>query len=165
MDKTSHIFATAFTSERLVYRAVTNNAADKELVYKFTDYEPISAGLGNHALFRQKDPQSSGEMVDKMFTMKMLLNVFICLPAKEEDEDESTKSLGPGERAARRRDAAVPIGHMILAPHREGQAHVRFTRIGLCLQEKYQNKVSCALLFSPFLSVAAGASRSGKVQC
>ncbi len=148
MDKTSHIFATAFASERLVYRSVSNTAEDKELFYKFTDYDPISSGLGQHGLFRHKDPKSSGEVVDKMFTMKMLLNVFICLPVKEEEEeDESTKALGLGEKAARRRDAAVPIGHMLLAPHREGQAHVRFTRIGLCIQEQHQNKASSASTF------------------
>ncbi|KAH8880799.1 acyl-CoA N-acyltransferase [Thozetella sp. PMI_491] len=141
MEQISEAFLTAYASERLVYRAVGNTEEDKEWLYKFLDYDPLAAGLGQHSMFKQNDKKSSNATFDRILAAKMLLNTFICLPAEETPEEVAElEELGPGERAARRREKATPIGHLILSPQREGQTHVRFTRIGLGIAEKYQNK-------------------------
>jgi hypothetical protein len=141
MDEISAAFANAYRSKRLVYRDIENNDDDKGLMHKFGPSDHISWGLVSTRLFKDINKKESLEWLGKFLESGLLLKVLICLPSSTEEDAESSQ-LGPGSRAAKIREDAVPIGSLTLSAPREGYLQAFSTTVGICIGEEYQNQVS-----------------------
>ncbi len=140
MEEISAVFATAYQSERLVYRDIENNDADKEVIHKFGPANHISWGLLNSRLFSDINKKGSLDWLGQFLESGLLLKVLICLPDPTKEDVEFSK-LGPGSRAAKIRENATPIGSLTLSKFREGCLQASATTVSLCIGEEYHNQV------------------------
>ncbi|KAH8898302.1 acyl-CoA N-acyltransferase [Thozetella sp. PMI_491] len=135
MEEMTSVFATAFRSKRLLYRAVENNDVDKDWMYRFGPADPVSWGLASPTTFRDVSKNANLQQITKMLEGPMLLLVLICLPSGETTD---SGQMGFAERLSKERINATPIGSLTLSPPREG--FVPTTRIGISISEPYQNQ-------------------------
>ena len=138
MDDVVTAFATAYRSERLVYRDIENSDADKEVMHRLGSADHISWGLLSGRLFRDVSKKANIDDLGKLLETDLLLKVLVCLPAPREETAEWVQ-LGLGARGAKERATATVIGSLTLsAPSR---SHALTTTVGLAIGEAYQNKV------------------------
>lgn len=140
MDEISAALTNAYQSKRLVYRDIENNDADKGLIHKFGPADHISWGLVNSRLFRDINKKASLDWLGQFLESGLLLKVLICLPDPTKEDVESSK-FGPGSRAAKIRENAIPIGSLTLSKLREDSFQAPATTVGICIGEEYQNQV------------------------
>ncbi|KAK0717622.1 acyl-CoA N-acyltransferase [Lasiosphaeria miniovina] len=137
MEEITAKFATAFRSKRLIYRAVDNTEADRELL-ACTLHDPVSQGLGDPTLFRPVGESAGKKAIEQMID-QALLAVVICLPAA--DEQQPPRLLLPGTDLKQAQARATPIGSLFLSRQRQATtAHWRWTRLAVGLAEPFQNK-------------------------
>lgn len=134
------MFAKAYRSKRLIYRDIENSDADKELMYKYGPANHATWGLLSGRLFKDVNMKSNSELLGKILESGLLLKVLICLPAPEEVLGDMSK-LGPGDRGAKERQAAIPIGSLTLSLPSESFLHAPTTAVGLAIGEEFQSKV------------------------
>lgn len=140
MEEVTAVFATAYTSKRLVYRDIENTDADKELLHAFGPANHVSWGLISGRMFRDVSKKANFDVLGKLLESDLLLKVLICLPTIPRGEIEELGQL-LGARAAKERETATPIGSLTLSAPREGFLQAPTTVVGLCIGEEYQNQV------------------------
>ncbi|KAK3369507.1 acyl-CoA N-acyltransferase [Lasiosphaeria ovina] len=154
MEEITAKFATAFRSKRLIYRAVDNSEADRELL-ACTLYDPVSQGLSDPTLFRPMG-ESAGKKAIEQIIDQALLAVVICLPAADDVADDTGGGAAdqtqdqqqqpprlplPGTALKQAQARATPIGSLFLSRQRQATtAHWRWTRLAVALAEPFQNK-------------------------
>ncbi|KAF4467203.1 GNAT family [Fusarium albosuccineum] len=114
--------STAFQSERLVYRAVENNEADKRFLLTEIVNNPVNTALSDPSLILPKGEKDAEKLVEGLH--KATLAVMVCLPNENEP------------------DCPTPIGFVILGWGRgiPAHAHHRTTTIGISLATPFQGK-------------------------
>ena len=140
MDEVTHAFATAFRSQRLIYRDIENTAVDKEIMHQFGPADHVSWGLLSGRLFKDVSKKANLEALGKLLESDLLLKVLICIPPPKE-EMAKWEHLGLGARGAKERENAIPIGSLTLSQPSQGSLQALTTTVGLAIGEEYQNKV------------------------
>jgi RimJ/RimL family protein N-acetyltransferase len=122
--------ANAFTSQRLIYRAVENTPADADLMHQIqSDYVALAAS--DSGLLKPMTREESGKHLQYV-KEKTLLGVVICL-AHSSMQDQTIQSL---EQAS----TETAIGSIYLTAPKSGHEHHRNSHISLDILAAYQNK-------------------------
>ncbi|KAK5626955.1 hypothetical protein RRF57_002670 [Xylaria bambusicola] len=79
MDSMTSALAGAFRSERLVYRAIEDNEADKSFLFTQLQLDPVASALSDPSIHRPSNRKESDQRVDALIK-NPLLSVIICLP-------------------------------------------------------------------------------------
>lgn len=113
----------AFRSDRLIYRAIENNEADKLFLRTVQD-DPINIALADLALIKPRGMDTIQDLVDNL--LKSALAVMICRPPDD-------TQFSPKE---------TPVGFIVLGwggiPSK--MAHHRNASMGIMLQRAHQNQ-------------------------
>ncbi len=112
----------AFRSQRLVYRSIENNDADKEFIHKHIDGNPEILALNSANVLKPQSTEDSASLLDNL--KKSLLGVMICIA---EDDSKST-----------------PIGYLCLGfggfSESQYRHHHRTTELGISIAAAHQGK-------------------------
>ncbi len=100
------VFTNAFRSNRLIYRPMEKNEADKKFVGSFW-IDPLSRGLCGGLMFYDRDMQGRQDDVEKII-IHALLSIVICLPPEENQLPGD--AIGPVEQRAAERANSAPNG-------------------------------------------------------
>ncbi|KAK4459689.1 acyl-CoA N-acyltransferase [Cladorrhinum samala] len=127
-------FATAFRSERLIYRAI--DMQDIPLVARML-WDPVNQGYGDPTLYAPLSGTVGTVMVQKGLEAS-LLSVLICLPNPQAPEGDPSL---PGSSLRTAQEAAIPIGSLMLGkPTAPKTDHWRWTTLGIGIAEEHQDK-------------------------
>ncbi|KAI0801575.1 acyl-CoA N-acyltransferase [Xylaria sp. FL0064] len=107
----------AFRSERLVYRAIEDNEADKSFIFTQLLLDPVTSSLSDPSIHCPKNRKESDQRVDALIG-NSLLAVMICLPGGDSEE-------------------SVPIGYISI---RDLPMYQRRATLGIQIAPAYQNK-------------------------
>jgi RimJ/RimL family protein N-acetyltransferase len=132
-EKYINVMRTAFRSERLVYKALENNEADKKFLYEI-QLDPITLGQGDVATFRPQRLEDATELVD--YTKKNLISIKICIPKPLDNTD----SQDTDKKATKDEDDYTPIGFMFLTGFDLKRSHNRSSMLGISILDKYTGK-------------------------
>lgn len=112
----------AFRSDRLLYRAIENNEADKDWYHTQIQNDPVGFALGDSNLLRPQIKSRNDEAL--LDAQKGLLGVMICLPAPTAAED------------------ATPIGILTLNDENGSnyRHHHRLAVLSIAIAPDYQDK-------------------------
>ncbi|KAI1130638.1 acyl-CoA N-acyltransferase [Nemania abortiva] len=138
MDFMTNAIGSAFRSERLIYRAIENNEADKHFYFTQLQSDPVTSALGDPSIHRPKNKSLSDQWVEN--TRNALLAVMVCL-------------LGDSSKGSE------PIGYVTV---RELQPYQRRGSLSIQIAPAYQIIVNWAMDWSfrwgGLHSLALGAS-------
>jgi RimJ/RimL family protein N-acetyltransferase len=120
--------ANAYSSERLIYRAIENNDKDIDYLFKCHESDPLNAVLAGPSLIRPKNRKSAEDLMSKL--QKCTLCVMVCL-SPSESEAQGIESPDP-----------LPIGFVLLGwgGTLDAHKHHRQTSLGINLSTPYNNK-------------------------
>lgn len=79
MDFMTTALGGAFRSERVIYRAIEDNEADRTFLFTQLQLDPVTSSLGDPTIHRPKNRKESDRRVDTLIE-NPLLSVMICLP-------------------------------------------------------------------------------------
>ncbi|KAI1148683.1 acyl-CoA N-acyltransferase [Nemania diffusa] len=116
MDFMTTAIGSAFRSERLIYRAIEDNEADKTFLFTQLQSDPVTSALGDPSIHRPRNQKTSDQAVEN--SKSALLAVMICLPG-----DSSKK--------------ADPIGYVTV---KEILPYQRRGLLSIQIAATYQNK-------------------------
>ncbi|WYZ43567.1 hypothetical protein EsH8_VII_000003 [Colletotrichum jinshuiense] len=127
----SDAFSNAFRSERLIYRAVENDEADRVFLHTQLANDPAIIALSEPMLLRPRSIKHSEWMAEQL--AKSILAVMICLPHE--------RSCGEGADKGED-EPPKPIGFMVLGwgGSSSNVAHHRSVDLGIALAAQYQGK-------------------------
>jgi RimJ/RimL family protein N-acetyltransferase len=128
----------AFTSSRLIYRAVEENDEDKKFIHESIQMDPINFALSDNSIFRPQTKKLSDNITTSIST-NCLLGVMICLPAKptkQTNGDSSNKE----EEESKSEPEPTPIGFVTLSRSDPNVIQHRRTIMGITLAKPYQGK-------------------------
>ncbi|KAI1418928.1 acyl-CoA N-acyltransferase [Xylaria sp. FL1777] len=117
MDFMTTAISGAFRSERLVYRAVEDNEADKSFIFTQLESDPITSALSDPSIHRPRNRKESDQRVES-FIANAILSVIVCLPGDHSNAD-------------------VPIGYLSI---KELPIYQRRATLGIRIAPEYQNK-------------------------
>ncbi|KAF4973925.1 hypothetical protein FZEAL_9111 [Fusarium zealandicum] len=126
--------ATAFSSKRLLYRAVGNNEADKRFLYTQIVNNPINTALSDLTLVLPRSEGAAEKLIEGL--SKATMGLMVCL------REESS----PGEDGMDKTDMPptepIPIGFVVLGWGGTPFDHARHrsTSIGIYLAVSYQGR-------------------------
>ncbi|KAF2668088.1 acyl-CoA N-acyltransferase [Microthyrium microscopicum] len=138
-----------FKSDRLVYRAMEKNEADRAFIFEHTTNVPEVFGLTTDVLFRPQTREPSDKWTDDMID-GCKLAVLICLPAVESTEGEQDQKPKPQEpnnqvsnNPEKKRNEPTPIGYIILSSNErpeDSAAGYKTGCLGVAIAKPWQGK-------------------------
>ncbi|KAK3685046.1 acyl-CoA N-acyltransferase [Podospora appendiculata] len=130
----------AWKSERLVYRAIEENEADRALLWECNQNDAVNSAMASHALFKpgsRKDTQFFFE-----FSKDAVIRHWACLPPAEPAADSSKEGAddGPQKEKAQPQPQPTPIGLVLLWNKTTGAEHHRSGMIGITMMAGYRGQ-------------------------
>lgn len=151
-------FSSLFKTERLVFRAINDDAADREFIGDGILGDGQSLGTGTDQLLRPLNKMGLDEMLALVVT-KVLLGVMICIPAEEEEDEDVNSGKPLSEEAAaklaeKKKEAErlkkiqpwkkpkpIPIGFLVVGFNTNPyQAHLQDVTFGIGIALPWQNQ-------------------------
>ena len=151
-------FTSLFKTERLVFRAIADDAADREFIADGVLGDPQSLGTGIEQLLRPLNKMAIDELLS-LVVSKVLLGVMICLPGEEEEDedvkddeplsDEAASKLAEKKREKEKRmktqpwkkPKPIPIGFLVVGfNNAPWEAHIRDVTFSIGIAVPWQNK-------------------------
>ncbi|KAH7155795.1 acyl-CoA N-acyltransferase [Dactylonectria estremocensis] len=122
-----------FQSQRLSYRALENNEADREFLHTQIKNDPVNAALSDPGWIQPKSRKHTEGLAEEL--TKATLAVIVYLP-----EATTTETAFGGTKT--KTTPATPIGFVVLGwgGRRDDQVHHRSISIGISLAAPFQNK-------------------------
>jgi RimJ/RimL family protein N-acetyltransferase len=146
MDTISTAFATAFKTERLVFRAIEDKDSHRAWMWKHLWSNPVSTGLSSPNVFLPPSERSFKKDFERLVG-NTFIAAFVCLPkpagtggGEAESPEKDNKDQEEEKKKKEDEDSDVTFIGMICLSKFGADAFKRRTAIGIQLADEHQNK-------------------------